>query len=205
MALEHAILGFLNREPMTGYDLKTRCFDAAAGHVWSADQAQIYRSLERLSSRGLVRSRLVPQRGKPDRRVYSITSRGRGELSAWLRRPETPSNVRDPFLLHLLLAPDLADDQIVDLLSHARGEYQRRLERLRGDSREDLEEWERRTGLARDAELRRMTLAAGMSATRSAIDWIDDCIDRVRAGLPAPAPAADMERGLSTDTGTDEA
>ena len=188
MALEHAILGFLSREPMTGYDLKTRCFDSAAGHLWTADQAQIYRSLERLAARGLVRSRLVPQRGRPDRRVYSITARGRSELSSWLRRPEAPSTVRDPFLLHLFLAPDLPDDEIVGLLSHARSEYQLRLDHLRGESRDVLERWERDTGLARDAALRRMTLAAGMSATRCAIDWIDDCIERVRTGLPAPTP-----------------
>jgi PadR family transcriptional regulator AphA len=188
VALEHAILGFLSREPMTGYDLKTRCFDMRAGHLWTADQAQVYRSLERLSARGLVRGRLVPQRGKPDRRVYSITSRGRTELSEWLRRPETPTHVRDPFLLHLFFAPDLRDDEIVGLLEHARTEYQRRLDSLRGDSRDELEAWERETGRARDAELRRMTLAAGMTSARTGLDWIDDCIDRIRVGLPAPAP-----------------
>ncbi|HEX9092763.1 MAG TPA: PadR family transcriptional regulator [Coriobacteriia bacterium] len=188
MALEHAILGFLSRESMTGYDLKTRCFDSAAGHLWTADQAQIYRSLEKLAARGLVRSRLVPQRGKPDRKVYSITSKGRTELSAWLLRPEDPPNVRDPFLLHLFFAPDLPDDEIVGLLAHAREEYQRRLDHLRLEDRDTLPEWERSTGRSRDAALRRMTVAAGISAARTAIDWIDDCIDRVHAGLPAPAP-----------------
>lgn len=184
MALEHAILGFLSREPMTGYDLKTRCFDGAAGHLWTADQAQIYRSLEKLASRGLVRSRLVPQRGKPDRRVYSITSRGRSELSAWLSRPESPSPVRDPFLLQLFFAPGLPDDQIARQLHEARDVYQRRLDRLRGEARSELDSWQRSTGLDRDAELRRMTLAAGMASARTAIDWIDDCIERVREGLP---------------------
>lgn len=187
MALEHAILGFLSREPMTGYDLKTRCFDSAAGHLWTADQAQVYRSLERLSAQGRVRSRLVPQRGKPDRRVYCITSRGRTALTEWLLKPESPPPVRDPFLLHLFLSPDLPDDDIVRLLEHARSEYQRRLDRLRNQGRVELDSWQRTSGLARHAELRRMTLEAGMSATRCAIDWIDDCIDRVRSGLPAPS------------------
>jgi PadR family transcriptional regulator AphA len=186
MALEYAILGFLSREAMTGYDLKTRCFDDAAGHLWTADQAQIYRTLERLAARGLVRSRLVPQRGKPDRRLYSITERGRTALSSWLRVPEPPSQVRDAFLLHLFLAPDLPDDEITSLLSGARAEYQRRLEHLRGPAREELDTWARQTGRVRDAELRRMTLSAGAAAARSAIDWVDDCIDRVRSGLPAP-------------------
>lgn len=188
MALEFAILGFLSREAMTGYDLKTRCFDDAAGHLWTADQAQIYRTLERLSTRGLVRSRLVPQRGRPDRRLYAITERGRTALSAWLREPEPPPQVRDPFLLHLFLAPDLPDDEIALLLSGARDEYQRRLEHLRGQARDELDAWAGATGRTRDAELRRMTLTAGAAAARSAIDWVDDCIDRVRSGLPSRDP-----------------
>ena len=188
MALEFAILGFLSLGPMTGYDLKTRCFDDEAGHLWTADQAQIYRTLDRLLSRKLVSSRLVPQRGRPDRRLYSITPRGRTALSAWLREPENPSQVRDPFLLHLFLAPDLPDAEITTLLEHARGEYQRRLDHLRGPARDELETWARETGRARDAELRRMTLTAGAAAARSAIDWVDDCIERVRSGLPAPLP-----------------
>jgi PadR family transcriptional regulator AphA len=188
MALEFAILGFLSREAMTGYDLKTRCFDDAAGHLWTADQAQIYRTLGRLHTRGLVRSRLVPQRGRPDRRLYSITERGRTALTAWLREPETPSQVRDPFLLHLFLSPDLPDEEIAGLLHGAREEYQRRLEHLRGPARAELDAWARQTGRTRDAELRRMTLTAGAAAARSAIDWVDDCIDRVRSGLPARDP-----------------
>jgi PadR family transcriptional regulator AphA len=190
MALEHAILGFLSREPMTGYDLKTRCFDEAAGHVWTADQAQVYRTLEQLASRGLVRSRLVPQRGRPDRKVYSLTKSGRTALSEWLSRPEPPAQVRDPFLLHLFFAPDLPDDEIVRLLAGARDVYQRRLDELRGSARDELDEWARRTGRRRDAEIRRMTLAASTAAARSAIDWIDDSIEAVGRGLPAPPPQA---------------
>jgi PadR family transcriptional regulator, regulatory protein AphA len=199
VALDFAILGFLSREAMTGYDLKTRCFDDAAGHLWTADQAQIYRTLERLSSQGLVRSRLVPQRGKPDRRVYSITERGRRALTAWLREPEPPSHVRDPFLLHLFLAPDLGDDEIAALLTRARDEYQTRLDHLRGPARRELDAWARATGRTRDAELRGMTLTAGTVAARGAIDWVDDCIERVRSGLPAPlqGPAHDTGEGAA--------
>jgi PadR family transcriptional regulator AphA len=132
----------------------------------------------------------VPQRGRPDRKVYSLTKRGRTALSEWLSRPEPPAQVRDPFLLHLFFAPDLPDDEIVRLLAGARDVYQRRLDELRGSAREELDEWARRTGRRRDAELRRMTLAASTAAARSAIDWIDDSIEAVGRGLPAPSPQA---------------
>ena len=191
MSLEHAILGFLDVCPRTGYDLKTRCFDEAAGHLWTADQAQVYRTLERLSARGLVRSKLVPQRGKPDRRVFRITPKGRAALIAWLREPQAVSAVRDPLLMRVLMAGDLSDGEIAVLLSTARDDYQARLETLRADAASPAPPAAAQD--ARGAELYRMTLTAAMAATRSVIDWIDDCTERVSRGLPPAAPRATSE------------
>lgn len=189
MALDHAILGFLDRGPMTGYDLKTRCFDDALGHVWTADQAQVYRTLDRLAARGLVKPRLVPQRGKPDRKVFTITRAGRAELDRWLRAVEEPGPLRDPLLLHLALASGLPDADILTLLERARAGYMRRLEALRAESATDAPSCAAPT--RRDAELHDMTLRAAMSSARTAVDWIDECIERVASGLsPLPVPSA---------------
>ena len=83
MSLDAAILGFLGERPRSGYDLKTRCFDGAAKDFWTADQAQIYRTLERLQGSKLVTATRKRQAGKPDRKVYSITELGRRTLTAW--------------------------------------------------------------------------------------------------------------------------
>lgn len=186
MTLAHAILGFLDRGPMTGYDLKTRCFDDAVGHLWTADQAQVYRTLERLAKQGLVRARLVPQRGKPDRRIFTITARGRADLVAWLRRAPALPPLRDPLLVQLSLAEDLPDEEILSLLIEARNGYQERLDTLRAEltANSDL------TGasLTRSKALSDMALAAATSGARTAIDWIDDCIERVGRGLPPADP-----------------
>ncbi|HEY5432357.1 MAG TPA: PadR family transcriptional regulator [Coriobacteriia bacterium] len=191
MTLEHAILGFLDRGSMTGYDLKTRCFDEAVGHLWTADQAQVYRTLGRLSDQGLVRSRIVAQRGKPDRRVFTITTRGRAELTAWLHRPVDLSPVRDPLLVQLSLAARLDDPEILALLERARVGYQSRLDTLRAAQAD-------RPSLghapdARSEALYDMTLVAAMSAARTAIDWVDDCMEKVGRGLPPAAPRATSE------------
>jgi PadR family transcriptional regulator AphA len=186
MSLEHAILGFLEREPMTGYDLKTRCFDDASGHLWTADQAQVYRTLERLSEGGLARSRVVPQRGKPDRRVYRITPKGREALDGWLHGHQPLGPVRDPLLVRLALADGLADDEIAAILVQARADYQARLDTLRSDAASPVPACAAVD--ERGSELYRMTLGAAISATRSVIDWIDDSTDRIAQGLPASAP-----------------
>lgn len=186
MTLEHAILGFLDRSSMTGYDLKTRCFDEAVGHLWTADQAQVYRTLGRLSDQGFVRSRIVAQRGKPDRRLFSITAKGRTELVAWLRRPLELSPVRDPLLVQLSLSAQLGDAELLALLERARSGHQSRLDTLRAAHAV-------RIALAnapdtRSEALYDMTLAAALSSARTAVDWADDCIEKVGRGLPPAAP-----------------
>ena len=82
MSLDAAILGFLGERPRSGYDLKTRCFDGVARDFWTADQAQIYRTLERLQAAKLVRSSRKRQTGKPDRKVYSVTAAGSASLES---------------------------------------------------------------------------------------------------------------------------
>ncbi len=194
MTLERAILGFLDREPMTGYDLKTRCFDGTAGHMWTADQAQVYRTLGHLSEQGLVRSKTVAQRGKPDRRVYSITARGRSELASWLRRPPELPAVRDPLLVQLSMAATLEDAEILALLDAARAGYQTRLDGLRALQADRARS--RSAADPRSDALLDMTLAAAMSAARTVVDWLDDCIDRVERGLPEGAPR-DTSEGVA--------
>lgn len=174
---------------MTGYDLKTRCFDDAVGHLWTADQAQVYRTLERLMKRGLVRSKLVTQRGKPDRRVFSITARGRDELATWLREGDAVPPVRDPLLLRFTLADSLPDADLVGVLARAREDYQSRLDVLRTEASSPPPACAAPDD--RGAELYRMTLQAAISAARTSIDWIDDCTERISSGLPTAARATD--------------
>lgn len=190
MSLEHAILGFLRAQPATGYDLKTRCFDRSLAHLWSADQAQVYRTLARLEAAGLVTSVLVPQPGRPDRNVFSLTSAGRRTLLTWLAEPHGIPPLRDPFLLQVFFAAGVPDDELLALLRAARELYQSRLEDLRSSVASELDEWVRVTGATRDGALRQMALAGGSSVTRATIDWLDDSIERIAKGIPALASGA---------------
>src|SRR5437588_126747 len=86
MSLKHALLGFLNYGPMTGYELK-KFFDTSVAHFWNAELSQIYPSLKQLESEGLVEMQVDVQEDRPNRKVYSITEDGRNELVEWLARP----------------------------------------------------------------------------------------------------------------------
>lgn len=180
MSLEAAILGFLGEKPRSGYDLKTRCFDDDAKPFWTADQAQIYRTLERLQGLRLVTSKRTRQVGKPDRRVYEITGAGRETLASWTAEVTPLASPREPFLLQLFFGAGLSDSELLELLGQRRALHQLRLEGLR----------ERGVAASTDASvpLRQATLResafdGAIAQERAAIDWLDDTIEAVSAGL----------------------
>jgi DNA-binding PadR family transcriptional regulator len=180
VSLEYAILGFLHEEELSGYDLKTRCFDTRTAHSWTADQAQIYRTLERLQKRRLVATRTLRQSGRPDRHVFRLTSVGRDTFADWLAASRPLPAHRDPFLLQLMLAENLGA-----LLASQREQHQDRLEALRATTAE-LDRTADNSA-ARRTRLHRMTLDAAMAQTRAAIDWIDDCLDSLDDGDESPS------------------
>lgn len=179
LSLEHVILGLLSEHPRSGYDLKTRCFSGPISPFWSADQAQIYRTLDRLqaSKRASVTRRR--QSGKPDRLLHDITPSGRDALEEWLASPAPLPATRDAFLLQLYFGASLPDDALTALLEARRVQHQARLDDLRaavsrltsGDSVHD-----------RATTLRQTAFEGAMTRERAAIDWLDDCIDAVRDG-----------------------
>ena len=76
MALADAILACLTEHPMTGYEL-AKTFDSSIGFFWKADHQQIYRELSRLRDRGHIQGREVVQSGKPNKLVYTLTTRAK--------------------------------------------------------------------------------------------------------------------------------
>lgn len=182
MSLDHAILGFLAEHPRSGYDLKTRCFDAVARAFWTADQAQIYRTLDRLEQAKLVTSRRKRQSGKPDRRVYELTHTGREALAEWASRPQPLPAPKDAFLAQLYFAGVVPDELLLALLRARRQEHQLRLEELRVRA---TEESRKHAVGRRDLAVRALALDGAMAQQRAFIDWLDDCIDAVAdGGLP---------------------
>lgn len=133
VSLRSAILGFLDLAPSTGYLLQQR-FEGSVGSFWSATQSQIYRELHALEKGGQVQVEVVPQAGKPARKVYALTDAGREELGHWLRAPVEPPQLRDPLLLKLVFAAELPAPELERVLTQyaeslraTRSEYQARL------------------------------------------------------------------------------
>ena len=107
--LRYIILGLLGARAMSGYDIK-RAFDRSLATYWNAGASQIYTTLKALAANGLVSSEIVPQEGRPDRRVYSLTATGRAALDAWLDEPAPARFTKDEFLTKLFFCGLTSDE-----------------------------------------------------------------------------------------------
>ena len=86
MSLLHGVLGFLNYQSMSGYDL-TKAFSSSVQFFLNAQSSQIYLVLDKLEKQDFVTHELVIQTDKPSKKLYSITDAGRTEFIRWLSSP----------------------------------------------------------------------------------------------------------------------
>jgi DNA-binding PadR family transcriptional regulator len=81
-----ALLGLLDREPSHGYDLK-RDYDAYFSRGRPLPYGQVYATLGRLMRDGKAVAGAAEPGAGPDRKTYTITETGRGEVETWLAEP----------------------------------------------------------------------------------------------------------------------
>ncbi len=117
MPIHHAVLALLAGGPSYGYELKTS-FEESIGPQWGAlNIGHLYQILDRLVRDELVTGKTVPQTDRPDKIVYRLTRKGRGELERWLGQPFVrQSGYRDDFFLKLLAASRLGEEPLRDAL-----------------------------------------------------------------------------------------
>lgn len=114
--LKYVLLGFLNYQPLTGYDLELHIRNSTT-HFWHARLSQIYMTLKELETEGLVRSEVEAQAKRPDRRVYSLTDAGRAAFFDWLAVPLTErSQAKEPLLLKLFFSAGAGKQAILKQL-----------------------------------------------------------------------------------------
>lgn len=127
MSLEYAILGFLQYKPISGYDLK-KMFDASIKHFWSADQSQIYRTLNKLTNEGLIDRKLIIQKSKPNSKIYTITEKGKEEFLNWLNAPMPMIEPRIPWLIQVFFAAQLSDDAIINIFQQTATQIRKKID-----------------------------------------------------------------------------
>jgi PadR family transcriptional regulator, regulatory protein AphA len=181
MSLKYGLLGILNYGSATGYDLK-KTFDSSLNFFWQAHKSQIYKELTSLEKEGYLSVESVVQHDRPNRKVYTLTGRGREEFLRWLRSNLSDGDfqVRDTFLMKVFFWGELD-----------REEARLKLEAYRRIHENKLESYRAAAGHIRDysalvdrekARFWEFTARYGYRHSENCIEWADEAIRLLEEG-----------------------
>jgi DNA-binding PadR family transcriptional regulator len=169
------LLGLLTVEPMSGYDLG-QMIRGTVGHFWNESYGQIYPNLKKLESKGFVTSRAEGQTGKPDRRIYSITKKGRERLIEWLAVSPQPEIPRNELLLKLFFGEQVGPQVLIEYVEHMAKQCRAILELLELKEREEID----RNQHYPAAPYWRMAARFGQMELRSHLHWAEETLTELR-------------------------
>ncbi len=117
MFINYTILGLLEQNNMSGYDLK-KAIQYLPFFPWSGNNNQIYKVLVELLEEELVTNEIMHQDSSPSKKIYSITEKGRTKLHEWViaTDPEIPE-FKKMFLVQLACSENVSFDKIKELLN----------------------------------------------------------------------------------------
>ena len=171
MALAHTILTVLWDAPTSGYDISKQ-FEENVSCYWKASQQQIYRELSEMKKKGWVSFELVPQDGKPNKKIYALTEAGQQELRRWYKEPTEPSPIREDLLVKVLGGAHLPNDILIQELQRRRQIHHQKMLHY--------QEMEAQYQSNHEASLQErycyLTLRRGTRYEQDWIDWCDEVI-----------------------------
>nr|NNM91297.1 PadR family transcriptional regulator [Bacilli bacterium] len=115
MSLPMGILGFLMKGERSGYDIR-QLFQESIGFFYNTSYGGIYPALNKLEKEGNVQKTVVPQAGKPNKNLYSITKRGQEVFEQYMRSPMDPTIVYSDFLLRVFFAQYISQEEYRSML-----------------------------------------------------------------------------------------
>lgn len=192
MSLKHALLGILTCKPMTGYELK-QFFDSSVQHFWNAELSQIYPTLKSLEEQQYVEMDLQVQQNRPNRKVYEITEKGREEFERWVRAPQPPADLRDPFLIKVFFGTEIPVEDVLVLLRRQMEEQQKVLAFSETVLRERIREGVRAMHSTRHGLFWTLTLEMANAYRRAYIDWCERSMHLLEESLLPEGRGLDHE------------
>jgi len=175
--IKYILLGFLNYQPMTGYDLK-QTLDHSISHFWHAYHSQIYTTLRQMEADGLVVSEFVYAESQPDRRVYSLTDAGRAEFQSWLDQSLTEmSPIKEELLVRLFFSARRDKKSVLAELYLQRELHQKKRLEYQNIANGVIEKnVETMPDLTEDAVFWKMTLKMGIGYEEMYLAWLNQTI-----------------------------
>lgn len=174
------MLGLLQYKAMTGYDIK-RVFDKSINSFWAANLSQIYRELDKLEKNECLTSVIQEQSDRPNRRIYSITDKGKLEFKKWITSipKQSTKEVRDEFTLRIFFGANLSREELIKQFQLFIKEKQSNLKKLQ-DFNEIRKSMSEEIGqLDVDEMCWKFVIKKAIMSLEMLINWGNECIDEL--------------------------
>lgn len=112
---------------MSGYDMQS-IIQKSIGHFWAESNGQLYPTLNHLEKEHLIAREERKERGKKQKKTYSITEEGRQTLHVWLEETADQKGIhRDEGLLKLFFGSNRTIDGSINLLKQRKKRVEKKL------------------------------------------------------------------------------
>ncbi|MBN1386391.1 PadR family transcriptional regulator [Candidatus Woesearchaeota archaeon] len=123
------LLGILNRQAMSGYDIKKTL--KAHGHMIDLSFSTLYSSMKKLEKEGLITRFKEVESNRPTKLIYSINPKGKEELeSAIIRTFSRPGMPEEEFNAALYFSEIISPKELKNALEHRHGELKKMKETI---------------------------------------------------------------------------
>ena len=171
--LKYAILGLLNQKERSGYDL-TKEFESTLNEFWNAKQSQIYPELKKLTEDGCVEYRVEISGTALEKKIYSITPKGREDFMAWLReRRPLPATPKSEPRLQIFFSSALSAQERMSLLTDQLEKHRRRMAHLQNN----MEKFPQVPPAESDAFGDYLVLLGAIMREENNCRWLEQCIN----------------------------
>ena len=176
--LKYAILGLINRNPLTGYDI-TKEFNSGLVEFWYAKHSQIYPELKKLTDEDLISYETVIQGEKLEKKLYTITEKGKKCFQKWLAKedPLEPTP-KDIFRLKAYFCDEMDANTLLRQFQSTLCKHSEKLEYLEDHMCELLKNDDiSKVSSPRFGDY--IILNGAIMREKTYIEWIEDCIKKI--------------------------
>ncbi len=172
MSLPHALLGLLSYKPATGYDLKA-AFESSINLFWNASLPQIYRTLSQMEKDGWLSFIIKHQEGKPSRKIYQMTDKGKKELQNWLAAPPEVPQAKSSLLVKLFFGNQMNRKDLAANIRKWREHYTEFLKIMDKNILPSAKGFAREVANKDELQFWMMAADYGVRNARMVVDWCD--------------------------------
>ncbi len=176
MSLPHALLGLINYKPLTGYDLKAT-FNGSINFFWNASLPQIYRTLHQMETSGWVLSNIEQQKGKPNRKIYTITDKGKEELRKWLGEHSAIEQNKSELMIKVFFGNQMNHQDLVNQIRERREQAKKELQQYENVLTQTADQIATTLDVNDDKRFWLLTVDCGIRYAKMIAEWCDTALE----------------------------